>query len=180
MAPTAIESAWPEAPNRARIVFRFVSLATPYTRSGERARPDLDNGRHATDNRPVSDPGDETTEPLPGPAPSDAPPYEPAAAPDPSTQMSPATHPLNMLAVVSPVLGAAYFIVGISFGLAGKTAPLALLVLPVGAVITGYVARGQIWRNRERGRLVASVGVALGYLGLALLLFGLALTLLFR
>jgi len=109
-------------------------------------------------------------------------------SPEPSlerpTQPAPATSVaagrLNLLAVVSLVLGAAYFAVGISFGLAGRTASYAFFVLPASAVIAGYVARGQIWRRRERGRLVAGAGISLGYLGLALFLFGWVLTVVFR
>lgn len=83
-----------------------------------------------------------------------------------------------MLAVASLVLGAGYFVIEISLGLAGRAGPIVLIALPVAAVGSGYVARGQIWRNRQRGRLMASGGVALGYIGLALLAFGWALTLL--
>jgi hypothetical protein len=74
------------------------------------------------------------------------------------------------------VLAAGYFVVGISVGFMGRSVPSWFIAIPVAAVIAGYVARGQIWRNRQRGRSIASAGVTLGYVALALLAFGWALS----
>lgn len=140
---------------------------------------------HETDNRAVSDPGDETEQPDQ--------PDQPERAADPTPDNPPAPTPpdtpalrtpgptegrLNLLAVASVVLSVAYFAIGISLGLMGLTAPIVLPALLIAALGAGYVARGQIWRNRERGRLLASLGVTLSYVGLALIVFGWALTLL--
>jgi len=129
----------------------------------------------------VSDPGDETTAHEQAPEPSPEPALaEKTAASSSETSTSSSTPPssaaaesqINYLAAASLVLGAGYFVVGISLGASGLTLPIWFMALPVAAVVVGYVARGQIWRDRQRGRLMANLGVTLGYVGLALLAFG--------
>ncbi len=83
-----------------------------------------------------------------------------------------------MLAVVSLIAAVAYFAIAIGLGLAGRTAPILLGVLPVGAVLAGYVARAQTMRNGRGGSYLALFGMVLGYVALALLAFGFALALL--
>jgi hypothetical protein len=106
---------------------------------------------------------------------------EPVAVPATQPVAVPATEPArgpNTLAVVSLVVALVYFGIAIGLGIAGHTAPIWLAVLPVGGVLAGYVARGQTMRNGRGGSYLALIGLALGYIALALLAFGFALALL--
>jgi hypothetical protein len=85
---------------------------------------------------------------------------------------------MNTFAIASLATGAGYFVVGIGFGLTGRTLPLWFVALPALAVVFGYFARRQIEDNPQRGKLIASAGVSLGFIGLALFALGAALVLL--
>ena len=116
----------------------------------------------------MSDEGDGRSEPAEVPAAqqnASKPPVEASTGP-------------NALAVVSFIAAVLYFAVAIGLGVAGHTAPIWLVVLPLVAVIGGYVARGQTMRNGRGGSYLALLGLVLGFIALALLAFGLALALL--
>ncbi|MGH7919426.1 MAG: DUF4190 domain-containing protein [Candidatus Dormibacteraceae bacterium] len=105
----------------------------------------------------------------PGPAPAEqAPPFQPLTSPPAPAPYSgpnyapPATmYPAgtNGMAVASLVFGIASWIV----------IPLIGSVL---AVILGHVARGQIRRTGEQGAMLATIGLVLGYINIALSVLG--------
>ncbi|MFI5281977.1 MAG: hypothetical protein ACHQ0J_02465 [Candidatus Dormibacterales bacterium] len=109
-------------------------------------------------------------------------PAEPAEVP--AAEHTASTPPIevsrgpNTLALVSFIAAVLYFGVAIGLGVAGHTAPIWLVVLPLVAVLAGYVARGQTQRNGRGGSYLALLGMVFGFIALALLAFGLALALL--
>lgn len=100
----------------------------------------------------ATDPQDSPAQPAPATA------YEPGAPVPPPT---PGTNALAVVSMVSSILGLT----------------LLPLVGSIIGVITGHVARGQIRRSGEQGHGPASVGLAVGYVGIALILFAIAFVL---
>jgi len=103
-----------------------------------------------------------------------------AAEPIVITPREPPPPTLNTLAVVSLVAGVGYFAIAVGLGVSGRTAPLWLVVVPAVAVFAGYGARSQTMRNGRGGSYLALLGLVLGFVALALLAFGWALSLLTR
>ena len=69
--------------------------------------------------------------------------------------------PTNNMAVVSFVAGIASFFAHVIPVIGGFTVAIV-------AIITGFVARGQIKRTGEQGMWMANVGIALGFIHFAL------------
>ena len=67
----------------------------------------------------------------------------------------------NSLAVVSLIVGALSFFAHILPGIGGFTAAII-------AIVTGFMARGQIKRTGEKGTWMANTGIAIGIIHLAL------------
>jgi hypothetical protein len=86
---------------------------------------------------------------------------------------------VNGLSVVSLAVGATYFVIGFSLALAGAGPYYWLLVFPLVAVIAGHVARRQTKRTGQRGGRIATAGLIVGYLTLALVAFSVMLGLVF-
>jgi hypothetical protein len=82
-------------------------------------------------------------------------PYSPPQAPYPAPAYATANPPINVLAIVSLVLGIGSFVF---------MGPLA----SVPAIITGYIARSQIARRGEGGSQLALWGLVLGYVNVGL------------
>ena len=74
---------------------------------------------------------------------------------------TPATAPTNNLAVVSFVAGIASFFAHVIPVIGGFTVAIV-------AIITGFVARGQIKRTGEQGMWMANAGIIIGFVHLAL------------
>lgn len=72
-----------------------------------------------------------------------------------------AAAPTNNLAVVSFVAGIASFFAHVIPVIGGFT-------VAVVAIVTGFVARGQIKRTREQGMWMANAGIIIGFIHLAL------------
>lgn len=79
---------------------------------------------------------------------------QPYPAPQPP-YTEPTSVPVNVLAIVSLVLGAGSFVL---------LGPLASLP----GIITGYIAKSQIARSGERGSQLALWGIVLGYINVGL------------
>jgi hypothetical protein len=120
----------------------------------------------------VADEGEEGTHPTADPADS------PSAALPTVEPVPRVAEGLNPLAVFSLLAALLYFAVAIGLGVAGMTAPAWLGLLPLAAVVAGYIAREQTVRNRRGGSYLALAGLVLGFVALALLAFGWALVLL--
>ena len=73
--------------------------------------------------------------------------------PAPGTPLQYSASPTNVLAVISLVAGICGLTVVPVFG-------------AVTAIVTGHVARSQTARTGENGRVLATVGLCLGYVGL--------------
>ena len=87
---------------------------------------------------------------------------EPHSVPPPvAGAASAATTPTNNLAVVSFVAGIASFFAHIIPVVGGFTVAII-------AIITGFVARGQIKRTGEQGMWMANAGIVIGFIHLAL------------
>jgi hypothetical protein len=67
----------------------------------------------------------------------------------------------NSLAIVSLIVGALSFFAHILPGIGGFTAAII-------AIITGFMARGQIKRTGEQGMWMANTGIVIGFIHLAL------------
>jgi hypothetical protein len=87
---------------------------------------------------------------------------QPAPAPVPSLQgYTPAAAQTNSLAIVSLVSGFLSFFAHVIPIVGGFT-------VAVIAIITGFMARGQIKRTGEQGMWMANVGILVGFIHLAL------------
>lgn len=87
---------------------------------------------------------------------------EPHSVPPPAPgSIVTASAPTNNLAVVSFVAGIASFFAHIIPIVGGFTVAII-------AIITGFVARGQIKRTREQGMWMANAGIIIGFVHLAL------------
>ena len=91
--------------------------------------------------------------------PHDVPPPPPDAPQLGGTTTAPAA--TNNLAVVSFVAGIASFFAHVIPVIGGFT-------VAVIAIVTGFVARGQIKRTREQGMWMANAGIIIGFIHLAL------------
>lgn len=70
-------------------------------------------------------------------------------------------HQTNSLAIVSLVVGALSFFAHVLPGIGGFTAAII-------AIVTGFMARGQIKRTGEQGMWMANAGIIIGFVHLAL------------
>ena len=75
---------------------------------------------------------------------------------------TPAAGATNNLAVVSLICGVGSFVAHIIPGIGGATVALI-------AIVTGYMARGQIRRTGEQGMWMANTGIVIGIIHLALI-----------
>jgi hypothetical protein len=76
----------------------------------------------------------------------------------------------NSLAIVSLIVGALSFFAHILPGIGGFTAAII-------AIITGFMARGQIKRTGEQGMWMANTGIVIGFIHLALGIIGILVVL---
>ena len=83
---------------------------------------------------------------------------------------TPAGSQTNSLAIVSLVAGVGSFFAHIVPGVGGFTVALI-------AVITGFMARGQIRQSGEQGMWMATAGIVIGIIHLALILIGILILL---
>ena len=102
-------------------------------------------------------------DPIPPVAPA-PPAYVPVSPYAPSSYGPPAPR-TNVLAIVSLILSCA----GLFFW----------LLLPIGGIITGHIALGQIKRTGEGGRPLAMAGVIVGYVLAGLAIIGIVLYVIF-
>ena len=87
---------------------------------------------------------------------------EPHSVPPPvAGAAATATTPTNNLAVVSFVAGIASFFAHVIPVVGGFTVAII-------AIVTGFVARGQIKRTGEQGMWMANAGIVIGFIHLAL------------
>ena len=90
------------------------------------------------------------------------PPPPPGGAPAQLGGYAAPAAPTNSLAIVSLVTGIGSFFAHVIPGIGGITVALV-------AIITGFVARGQIKRSGEQGMWMANAGIIIGIVHLALI-----------
>ncbi|TMG43341.1 MAG: DUF4190 domain-containing protein [Chloroflexi bacterium] len=104
--------------------------------------------------------------------PGQVPPPPPGASPAQLGGYSAPAAPTNTLAVVSLVASVGSFVAHVIPVIGGVTVALI-------AIVTGFMARGQIKQSGEQGMWMANLGIVIGFVHLALVFVGIVILLIF-